>query len=477
MPSTPRPERALALKDALDKWFRQARTIYGFHTKEELGSFLEVKVGWSSISHGGAITDKYSYASLYYLTDLPEADPRTLPPFDKIIPRTGEMRSHERKMPEEEWQDWVQNSALAAKIREFKAGHSHSALQDGDDQLDVTEQETTGPSQPPIQTVQEPKPTIPNPPEAHRDSPVESPQPSSPGNVLDTLLTAIGTHLGAAMAAGMSSASIPASPAPVDPSIMQRLEVLERRDAELTELALGLTRMLTTSGNTVSLDDVLEEHDTSREEILTPGDEAAELSKPTKPDVTQMDTEVLLSELITRVQQARQNNDEQRAHFVHTHAASFSTLSNQLRRLGRRMYKIHTQTEGEAVPNSTENLVTDLIQELDRARSGNEEDLTMFMAEQGKALNTLARTLTAMGKRVTQIHSSSGKQTIKELIEELGEQLRMFVETGTPESRDELYAQYGTALTALWNVTGKLTLPRNEREQTVRAKSLGGVTP
>lgn len=89
---------------SLDEWCKRNGMIPKSILKDQLGIPDTI---WKHFSSGGAISDKHWYALVFQRTNLPEADPRTIPPRLQHIPRTGQKIVKQRAMSEQEWQEWL----------------------------------------------------------------------------------------------------------------------------------------------------------------------------------------------------------------------------------------------------------------------------------------------------------------------------------------------------------------------------------
>lgn len=106
-----KPEWAVRLSEALKQWCPRN----GYLPMNSLAAELNIKPSvWTSISSGSAIvSDPKIYARLFQFTSLPEADPRTIPPREQYIPRSGMRVHNKRAWTEEEWQDWLKSQSSA----------------------------------------------------------------------------------------------------------------------------------------------------------------------------------------------------------------------------------------------------------------------------------------------------------------------------------------------------------------------------
>jgi len=110
-------EWAQLLAISLDDWCKENGMIPKTVLRDELG----IKEGvWKHITAGNSITNAGIYARIFKRTDLPEADPRTIPPRGIRTPRTGRITHKARAMTEEEWQTWLSDHPPGTSLHETK---------------------------------------------------------------------------------------------------------------------------------------------------------------------------------------------------------------------------------------------------------------------------------------------------------------------------------------------------------------------
>lgn len=117
MSTQPKPEWAERLSRVLDEWCKNHR----YFTKSRLGAELNIpKVIWGRISSGASVVnDVENYAKLWLRTDLQEANPETIPSYNRPVP-SGRSVEVARAWKSGELNKWLK-SPEADRIRKLKA--------------------------------------------------------------------------------------------------------------------------------------------------------------------------------------------------------------------------------------------------------------------------------------------------------------------------------------------------------------------
>lgn len=113
-----KPRWAHELAEALRSWCNSS----GYIPRTALADELDIpKQQWgTAIITGNSIVQQVEYyACIHLRTDLPQADPRTIPPRTIRIPKTGATMFVQRAWPEEQWQKWL-DSDKAQRINKLK---------------------------------------------------------------------------------------------------------------------------------------------------------------------------------------------------------------------------------------------------------------------------------------------------------------------------------------------------------------------
>lgn len=96
---------AVDLASALKRWLKENGYQHGTELADELGI---PRSAWSSISSAQAISQRVEYyARLYLKTGLEQANPTSIPPRRRIVPKTGALNKVGRAWSEEQYREWM----------------------------------------------------------------------------------------------------------------------------------------------------------------------------------------------------------------------------------------------------------------------------------------------------------------------------------------------------------------------------------